>query len=37
MSKEELIEKLISLEYLANTIFKKNKYLEERVRALESG
>lgn len=32
MGKEELIEKLISLEYLANTIFKKNKHLEERLK-----
>lgn len=28
MSKHELIEKLISLEYLANNIFRKNKALE---------
>lgn len=31
MSKQELIEKLISLEHLANAIFKKNKYLEEEL------
>jgi hypothetical protein len=32
MSKHELIEKLISLEYLANSIFRKNKVLEEKLK-----
>lgn len=35
MSKHELIEKLISLEHLANTIFKRNKFLEEEMRKLQ--
>lgn len=37
MSKQELIEKLISLEYLANNIFRKNKTLEEKIRSLDPG
>jgi hypothetical protein len=36
MSKHELIEKLISLEYLANNIFRKNKLLEEKLRSTGS-
>lgn len=35
MSKHELIEKLISLEYLANNIFRKNKALEEKIKLLD--
>jgi hypothetical protein len=31
MEKAELIEKLIALEYLTQKLFKRNKYLEDRM------
>jgi hypothetical protein len=37
LSKRELIEKLISLEHLANAIFKRNKHLEEELEAARKG
>ncbi len=37
MSKHELIQKLISLEYLAQNIFKKNKHLERELGERQAG